>query len=78
MNRFKTRKAPHGFSPQTMWLMLCMLFVGTGSAWADEYVAQIGSQKYTDLTEAFYDASAGQTVELLQDLDISVTTGTDL
>lgn len=77
MNRFKTRKAPHGFSPQTMWLMLCMLFVGTGSAWADEYVAQIGSQKYTDLTEAFYDASAGQTVELLQDLDISVTTGTD-
>ena len=77
MNKKNKKRTAHGFSPQFMWLMLCMLFVGTGSAWADEYVAQIGSQKYTDLTEAFYDASAGQTVELLQDLDISVTTGSD-
>lgn len=77
MNKKNKKRTAHGFSPQFMWLMLCMLFVGTGSAWADEYVAQIGSQKYTDLTEAFYDASAGQTVLLLQDLDISVTTGSD-
>ena len=33
--------------------------------------------EYDDLTEAFYDAYDGQTVVLIKDLDISVTTGSD-
>lgn len=77
MIKFKQKETAHGFTLKSLWMMLCLLFVGTGSAWADDYVAQIGVQQYTDLTEAFYDAAAGETVYLLKDVDISVTSGSD-
>lgn len=77
MIKFKHKETAHGISLRSLWMMLYLFVLGTGSALADDYVAQIGVRQYTDLTEAFYDAAAGETVFLLQDVDISVTSGND-
>lgn len=77
MIKFKHKETAYGISLRSLWMMLYLFVLGTGSALADDYVAQIGVRQYTDLTEAFYDAAAGETVFLLQDVDISVTSGND-
>ena len=74
MEKSTDKRKKHGLRHRVLWLCL-LLLAGTSGVFAQ--VARIGETTYTDLTEAFYDASAGQTVELLQDVDISVTTGSD-
>lgn len=73
MIKFKKEETAHGISLRSMWMMLCLLFVGTGSAFADDYVAQRGIKMYTNLRDAFYDAEAGDVIYLLKDVDISNT-----
>lgn len=71
MNRFKQKRTVHGFSPQrVLWLMLCLLFVGTGAAWADDVVRNTTQNTtYATLQDAFDDANAGDVIELLADVD---------
>lgn len=78
MVKINNKSKGHGISRNVLMLLLCMLFLaGTGATYAQVARITDTGTTYTDLTEAFYDASAGQTVELLQDVDISVTSGSD-
>lgn len=47
---------------------IVLLLAGVTTAWAQDYVAQIGSQGYETLTAAVADATTGQTIELLTDI----------
>ena len=70
MMKFFTNWNYHSFSPQALRLWLCLLlFAGSAGAFAQNYVAQIGDEKYTSLQNAFYDAGDGSVVELLSDVD---------
>ena len=73
MVKIDNKSKGHGTSRNVLRLWLCMLFLA-GTTVVNAQVAKITEtgMTYTDLTDAFYDASAGQTVVLLQDVDISL------
>lgn len=76
MNKFKKKEAVHSLSLKSLWLMLCLLFVGTGSAFAEDDVVSISSVEDLQALATLVNtpngtATKGKTYELTADLDMT-------